>query len=181
MLRAFVILVKDFNPDLLFNFATLKPQALLLSNYFRKKNCHNECFIGYGTRVWECLFRYNKKREKNCPSFRKTYDGTGSYIIIKLLKKDKSVLAVENNSKYQSAGSSVSRKKLPSFCSMKTKEAQTQTDFISDCTLDRFLHLYNSIKFAELSKLMGIMINGYGSLPNNTDRNEVCFFEWIQN
>ena len=53
---------------------------------------------------------------------------------------DKLVLAVEYNSKYQSGGYSVSRK-LPSFCSMN-KDARTQTDFIPDCTLDRFLHLY---------------------------------------
>ena len=88
---------------------------------------------------------------------------------------DKLVLALEYNSKYQSGVCSVSRKKLPSFCSMRNKDAQTQTDFIPDCTLDRFIHLYNSVKFAELSKIMDIMITGYGSLNTNSSSNEVCF------
>ena len=87
---------------------------------------------------------------------------------------DKLVLAVEYNSKYQSGGYSVSRKKSHSFCSMN-KDAQTLTDFIPDCTLDRFLRLYNCVKFAELSKIMKLIITVYGSLHNNTDMNEVCF------
>ena len=92
----------------------------------------------------------------------------------------KLVLAIEYNSKYQSGGYSVSRTKLPIFCSMN-KNAQTETDFIPDCTLDRFLHLFNSVKFAELSKIMEIMITGYGSLHNNTDMNEVCFLYEFKN
>ena len=88
---------------------------------------------------------------------------------------EKLVLALEYNSKYQSGVCSVSRKKLPSFCSLKNKDAQTQTDFIPDCTLDRFIHLYNSVKFAELSKIMDIMITGYGSPDTNSSSKEVCF------
>ena len=93
---------------------------------------------------------------------------------------DKLVLAVKYNSKYQSGSYSASRKKLPSFGSLN-KDAQTQTDFIPDCTLDRILHFYNSVKFAELSKIMDIMVTGYGSLLKNTNMNEVTFLYEIKN
>ena len=88
---------------------------------------------------------------------------------------DKLFLAVENNSKYQSGGSFIFRKKLTNFCYVKIKDAQIQKKIIPDCIIDSFLLLYNSVMFAELSKLMGIMITGYGSLQNKTDSIEVFF------
>ena len=87
---------------------------------------------------------------------------------------DKIVLVVKYNSRYQSSGCSASRKKIPSFCSMKNKDAQTQAYFIPDCTPDCFLHAYNNVKIAELSKIMDIF-TGYGSINTNSSSNEVCF------
>ena len=60
--------------------------------------------------------------------------------------------------------------KLPGLQESTTVSVQTQTDIVPSSTTIRFLDLYNSEFYLEISKITDIMNSGYGSLKfdNNT-------------
>ena len=60
--------------------------------------------------------------------------------------------------------------KLPGLQKSTTVSVQTQTDIVPSSTTIRFLDLYKSELYLEISKIIDIMNSGYGSLKvdNNT-------------
>ena len=57
-----------------------------------------------------------------------------------------------------------SKRKLPNVDYVFTNSVQSQTDFLPDCTIDRFYSIYNGGLYGELSKLLDILNSGYGCL-----------------
>ena len=56
-----------------------------------------------------------------------------------------------------------SNKKLPIVSMILTQDVQTQTDFLPT-TIDRFYSIYNGCMCGELSKILDLLIFGYGCL-----------------
>ena len=54
--------------------------------------------------------------------------------------------------------------KLPSICHAVKQNVQTQTDFIPFLTNQRFVEIYYNEQYAEFSKIIDIILSGYGSL-----------------
>ena len=57
-----------------------------------------------------------------------------------------------------------SKRKLPNVDCVFTNSVQTQTDFLPNCTIDRFYSIYNDGLYGELSKILDILNSGYGCL-----------------
>ena len=57
-----------------------------------------------------------------------------------------------------------SMKKLPSICHAVKQNVQTQTDFVPLLTNQRFVEIYYNEHYAEFSKIIDIILSGYGSL-----------------
>ena len=57
-----------------------------------------------------------------------------------------------------------SKRKLPNVDYVFTNSVQTQTDFLPNCTIDRFYSIYNGGLYGELSKILDILNSGYGCL-----------------
>ena len=57
-----------------------------------------------------------------------------------------------------------STRKLPYVDCVFTNSVQTQTDFLPNCTIDRFYSIYNGGLYGELSKILDILNTGYGCL-----------------
>ena len=57
------------------------------------------------------------------------------------------------------------RRRLPQVCfASQTRSIQTQTDLITDVTIERFINILNGDNAAEFSKIIGIILSGYGRL-----------------
>ena len=72
-----------------------------------------------------------------------------------------------------------SKRKLPNIFELETvnENVQVQTDFIPTCTFNRFLSIYQNSSYAEFSKIIDIIISGYGSL-NVDNENVKCNFRF---
>ena len=57
-----------------------------------------------------------------------------------------------------------SKRKLPNVDCVFTNSVQTQTDFLPNCTINRFYSIYNGGLYGELSKILDILNSGYGCL-----------------
>ena len=57
-----------------------------------------------------------------------------------------------------------STEKLPNVNMILTQDVQTQTDFLPNCTTDRFYSIYNGGLYGELPKILDILNSGYGCL-----------------
>ena len=66
-----------------------------------------------------------------------------------------------------------SKRRLPNIFELETvkENVHFQTDFIPICTLNRFLCIYQNSSYAEFSKIIDVIISGYGSL--NVDNENV--------
>ena len=71
--------------------------------------------------------------------------------------------AVSYNDQYNLTVSK-SQKKIPNVKMIMTQDVQTQTDFLPNCTIDRFYSIYNGGMYGELSKILDILNSGYGCL-----------------
>ena len=57
------------------------------------------------------------------------------------------------------------RKRLPQVCfASKTRSIQTQTDLITNVTIEHFIKILNGDNAAEFSKVFNIILSGYGRL-----------------
>ena len=57
------------------------------------------------------------------------------------------------------------RRRLPQVCfASQTRSIQTQTDLITNVTIERFINILNGDKAAEFSKIIDIILSGYGRL-----------------
>ena len=57
------------------------------------------------------------------------------------------------------------RRRLPQVCfSSQIRSIQTQTDLITNVTIERFINVLNGDKAAEFSKIIDIILIGYGRL-----------------
>ena len=57
------------------------------------------------------------------------------------------------------------RRRLPQVCfASQTRSIQTQTDLITNVTIERFIHILNGDNAAEFSKIIDIILSGYGRL-----------------
>ena len=72
-----------------------------------------------------------------------------------------------------------SKRKLPNIFELETvkENVQVQTDFLPTCTFNRFLSTYQNSSYAEFSKIIDIIISGYGSL-NVDNENVKCNFRF---
>ena len=84
---------------------------------------------------------------------------------------EKMKLAVNYNStnNLDTAGDTL-RKRLPQICfASQTRSIQTQTDLITNVTIERFIRILNGDNAAELSKIIDIILSGYGlEIDSNT-------------
>ena len=79
---------------------------------------------------------------------------------------EKLKLAVNYNStnNLDTAGVSL-RKPLPQICfASQIRSIQTQTDLITNVTIERFIRILNGENAAEFSKIFDIILSGYGRL-----------------
>ena len=69
------------------------------------------------------------------------------------------------------------KRKLPKIFELETvkENVHVQTDFIPTCTFNRVFCIYQSISYAELLKIIDIIISGYGSLIIDNDNVKVNF------
>ena len=57
------------------------------------------------------------------------------------------------------------RRRLPQFCfASRTRSIQTQTDLITNVTIERFINILNGDNAAKFSKFIDIILSGYGRL-----------------
>ena len=57
------------------------------------------------------------------------------------------------------------RRRLPQVCfASQTRSVQTQTDLITNVTIERFINILNGDNAAEFSKIIDIFLSGYGRL-----------------
>ena len=57
------------------------------------------------------------------------------------------------------------RKRLPQICfASQIRSIRTQTDLITDVTIERFTRILNGNNAAEFSKIIDIILSGYGRL-----------------
>ena len=57
------------------------------------------------------------------------------------------------------------RRRLPQVCfASQTRSIQTQTDLITNVTIERFINILNGDNAAEFSKIIDIILSGYGRL-----------------
>ena len=57
------------------------------------------------------------------------------------------------------------RRRLPQVCfGSQTKSVQTQTDLITNVTIERFTNILNGENAAEFSKIIDIILSGYGCM-----------------
>ena len=62
-------------------------------------------------------------------------------------------------------GSAPLRRRLPQVCfDSQTRSIQTQTDLITNVTIERFINILNGDNAAEFSKIIDIILSGYGRL-----------------
>ena len=84
---------------------------------------------------------------------------------------EKKKLAVNYNStnNLDTAGVTL-RKRLPQICfASQTRSIQTQTDLITNVTIERFIRILNGDNAAEFSKIIDIILSGYGlEIDSNT-------------
>ena len=57
----------------------------------------------------------------------------------------------------------------------QTKSVQTQTDMITNVTIERFTYILNGEKAAEFSRVIDIKLIGYDCMENDTKRLFVKF------
>ena len=70
-----------------------------------------------------------------------------------------------------------SKRKLPNILELETvkENVKVQTDFIPTCTFNRFLSIYQNSSYAEFSKIIDIIISGYGSLNVDNENVKINF------
>ena len=57
------------------------------------------------------------------------------------------------------------RRRLPQVCfGSQTKSVQTQTDLITNVTIERFTNILNGENAAEFSRIIDIILSGYGCM-----------------
>ena len=74
------------------------------------------------------------------------------------------------------------RRRLPQVCfGSQTKSVQTQTDLITNVTIERFTNILNGENAAEFSKINDIILSGYGcmEIDSNTWRRNSSFKYWF--
>ena len=68
-----------------------------------------------------------------------------------------------------------SMKKLPNICRAVKQNFQTQTEFVPFLTNQRFVEIYYNEHYAEFSKIIDIILSGYGSLNVDSETLFVIF------
>ena len=79
---------------------------------------------------------------------------------------EKLKITVKNNSINNVDVSGVPvRRRLPRVCcGSQTKSVQTQTDMITNVTIERFTKILNGENAAEFSRIIDIILSGHGSM-----------------
>ena len=81
-------------------------------------------------------------------------------------------IAVNYNNSINNAteiGSAPLRRRLPQVCfASQTRSIQTQTDLITNVTIERFIIFLNGDNAAEFSQIIDIILIGYGRLEIDT-------------
>ena len=69
------------------------------------------------------------------------------------------------------------KRKLPNIFELETvkENVHVQTDFIPTCTFNQFFCIYQNISYAELLKIIDIVISEYGSLIIDNDNVKLTF------
>ena len=81
-----------------------------------------------------------------------------------LMEKMKLAVNYNSTNNLDTAGVSL-RKRLPQICfASQTRSIQTQTDLITNVTIERFIRILNENNAAEFSKIIDIILSGYGRL-----------------
>ena len=81
-----------------------------------------------------------------------------------LMEKMKLAVNYNSTNNLDTAGVSL-RKRLPQICfASQTRSIQTQTDLITNVTIERFIRILNGDNAAEFSKIIDIILSGYGRL-----------------
>ena len=71
---------------------------------------------------------------------------------------------ISNNNSTHIGGASL-RRRLPQVCfASQTWSVQTQTDLITNVTIERFINFLNDDNAAEFSKIIDTILSGYGRL-----------------
>ena len=79
-----------------------------------------------------------------------------------LMEKMKMAVNYNSTNNLDTAGVSL-RKRLPQICfASQTRSIQTQTDLITNVTIERFIRILNRDNAAEFSKIIDITLSGYG-------------------
>ena len=74
-------------------------------------------------------------------------------------------------------GSAPLRRRLPQVCfALQTRSIQTQTDLITNKTIERFIMILNGDNAAEFSKIIDIILSGYGRLEIDS---QILFVKFI--
>ena len=74
-----------------------------------------------------------------------------------------------NNLDIGGSSSGTVRKRLPQLCfTSQTRTVQIQTDLITNVTIERFTHILNGEYAAKFSKIIDILLSGYGQLEIDT-------------
>ena len=86
---------------------------------------------------------------------------------------DKMIIALNyksvNNLDIGGSSSGTVRKRLPQWCfTSQTRTVQIQTDLITNVTIERFTHILNGEYAAKFSKIIDILLSGYGRLEIDT-------------
>ena len=71
-----------------------------------------------------------------------------------------------------------SLRRLPQVCfASQTRSIQTQTDLITDVTIERFINILNGDNAAEFSEIIDIILSGYGRLEIDSNTLIVKFIK----
>ena len=86
----------------------------------------------------------------------------------KLHLMEKLKIAVNYNNSINNStdiGGASLQRRLPQVCfASQTRSIQTQTDLITNVTIERFINILNGDNAAEFSKIIDIILSGYGRL-----------------
>ena len=107
--------------------------------------------------VVPCLLSFFKHLVLGCSKFRLSGP---------LIEKLKTAVNYNNciNNSTDIAGASL-RRRLPQVCfASQTRSIQTQTDLITNVTIERFINILNGDNAAEFFKIIDIILSGYGRL-----------------
>lgn len=77
-------------------------------------------------------------------------------------------ITLNSNLKLHSLCSNI-KKRLPHICFSQKQTVATQTDAITNVTIDRIIHIIDGPFAADFFKIIDVILTGFGSLNNDSD------------